>query len=113
MFFNTYIQLDVSYSADSVADVLSFSSSSISFSRPNTFTSNSSQSSRSRPRVSTLGLIANYTLGGGGVKGAWNVIKGVMEKGGVSVADLVDVHVLIEGVKDALKEVRRGGNKRE
>ncbi|GMH94863.1 hypothetical protein TrST_g7749 [Triparma strigata] len=97
-------ELDVSYSADSVADVLSFSSSSISFSRPNTFTSNSSQSSRSRPRVSTLGLIANYTLGGGGVKGAWNVIKGVMEKGGVSVADLVDVHVLIEGVKDALKE---------
>lgn len=92
-------ELDVTYDADAVAEVRNPED------HRHVFDANY-QNAKTRPRGSTLGLIANYTLGSEIVKGAWNVIKGVMNAGGVSVADLVDVKVLVEGVKDALNSER-------
>ncbi|GMH49713.1 hypothetical protein TrLO_g15994 [Triparma laevis f. longispina] len=92
-------ELDVTYDADAVAEVRNPEG------HRHVFDANY-QNAKIRPRGSTLGLIANYTLGSEIVKGAWNVIKGVMNAGGVSVADLVDVKVLVEGVKDALNSER-------
>ena len=91
-------ELEVSYDADAVAEVRERGEGGpwVGSSR--------------KPRGSTLGLVVNYILGPEVVEGAWDVIRGVMRAGGVSVADLVDVKVLVEGVKGALKKDSTSGS---
>ena len=85
-------ELEVSYDADAVAEARGRGQGS------------SWGAEGEKPRGSTLGLIVNYILGSEVVEGAWDVIRGVMRAGGVSVADLVDVKVLVSGVKGSLGE---------